>query len=322
MPDPATGTGTTSALATGTGVAPALPSDELGVTNGASGRARAGRKAGPDQRRKLGVVFWICFGWVLAMVLLAALASVLPLKDPNFQDYNAINIGPSLHHLLGTDDLGRDLLSRIAFGSRVSLVIGFASIALGMLVGGTLGMIAGFRGGIADTLINAGSFVFLAFPPLLAIIVIEAFWGKNLLKLTLIFAAVASPQLFRVVRASTLAAAGRDYVVAARALGATNRRIILRELLPNVVPAAVSFALIGVAVAIIIEGSLAFLGLSISLPTASIGNIISAAVQNENLQANPYPALFPSLYIFLLLTALNLMGDRLRARFDVKEVSL
>lgn len=273
-------------------------------------------------RRTLGPVFWICFGWVLAMVLLAVLASLLPLENPNFQDYNAVNVGPSLHHLLGTDDLGRDLLSRIAFGSRVSLVIGFASIALGMAVGGSLGMIAGFRGGAADTMLNAGSFVILAFPPLLAIMVIEAFWGRSLWKLTLIFAVVAAPQLFRVVRASTLACAGRDYVVAARALGATSRRILVRELLPNVLPAAASFALIGVAVAIIVEGSLAFLGLSISLPTASLGNIISSGVQNNNLQTNPYIALWPSLYIFLMLSALNLMGDRLRSRFDVREVSI
>jgi peptide/nickel transport system permease protein len=308
VPDPA---------ATATTAAPG----ELVAADAGTG-AVLGAVTPAPRRQRLGPVFWICLAWVLAMVLLAVLASLLPLKNPNFQDYNAVNVGPSVHHLLGTDDLGRDLLSRIAFGSRVSLVIGFASIALGMAVGGTLGMIAGFRGGAADTLLNAGSFVVLAFPPLLAIMVIEAFWGRSLWKLTLIFAVVAAPQLFRVVRASTLASAGRDYVMAARALGATNRRIIVRELLPNVLPAAASFALIGVAVAIIVEGSLAFLGLSISLPTASLGNIISSGVQNENLQTNPYIALWPSLYIFLLLSALNLMGDRLRSRFDVREVSI
>ena len=296
--------------------------EELVAADAGTGAVLGAARHGPTRRRRLGPVFWVCFGWVAAMALLAVLASLLPLKNPNFQDYNAVNVGPSLHHLLGTDDLGRDLLSRIAFGSRVSLVIGFASIALGMAVGGTLGMIAGFRGGAADSVLNAGSFVVLAFPPLLAIMVIEAFWGRSLWKLTLIFAVVAAPQLFRVVRASTLACAERDYVVAARALGATGRRIIVRELLPNVLPAAASFALIGVAVAIIVEGSLAFLGLSIALPTASLGNIISGGVQNNNLQSNPYIALWPSLYIFLLLSALNLMGDRLRARYDVREVSL
>jgi len=320
VPDPA---GPAGAATTGHGrpVSATAGPGELVAADAATGAVLAATTP-TDHRRKLGVLFWICLAWVVAMGLLAVLASVLPLKSPNFQDYSVVNIGPSLHHLLGTDDLGRDLLSRIAFGSRVSLVIGFASIALGMAVGGTLGMIAGYRGGVIDGVINASSFVVLAFPPFLAILVIEAFWGRSLWKLVLIFAVVAAPQLFRVVRASTLAATGREYVVAARALGATNRRIILREVLPNVVPAAVSFALIGVALAIIIEGSLAFLGLSVSLPTASLGNIISAGVENGNLQANPYPALFPSLYIVLLLSALNFMGDRLRARFDVKEVSL
>ncbi|HUC35728.1 MAG TPA: ABC transporter permease [Acidimicrobiales bacterium] len=275
-----------------------------------------------QKRSRMGVLFWVCLAWVALMVLLALAASVLPLKSPTFQDYSAVNVGPTLHHLLGTDDLGRDLLSRIVFGSRVSLVIGFASIALGMATGGTLGLLAGYRGGASDTLLNAGSFVLLAFPPLLAIMVIEAFWGRSLWKLTLVFAVVAAPQLFRVMRASTIATANREYVVAARAFGSRSARIMVRELLPNVLPAAISFALIGVAVAIIIEGSLAFLGLSIALPTASLGNIINEGVQNNNLQLNPYIALWPSLYIFLMLSSLNLMADRLRSRFEAREGKL
>jgi peptide/nickel transport system permease protein len=271
-------------------------------------------------RVPMGPLFWICFGWVVLMVLLAVLAPVLPLKSPTFQDYSAVNAGPSVHHLLGTDDLGRDLLSRVIWGSRVSLVIGFGSIALAMATGGTLGLLAGFRGGVPDTVLNAGSFVILAFPPLLAIMVIEAFWGKSLWKLTLMFAIVAAPQLFRVMRATTLATANREYVTAARAFGSKSRRIIVRDILPNVLPAAISFALIGVAVAIIVEGSLAFLGLSISLPTASLGNIVNEGVSQTNgLQANPWIALWPCLYIFLILTALNLMADRLRSRFEVRE---
>jgi len=274
-------------------------------------------------RSGLGLVFWLSFGWVAFMILLAIFASLLPLKNPNFQDYTAVNIGPSVHHLLGTDDLGRDLLARIIFGSRVSLIIGFASVGLALLVGGFFGLLAGYRGGWVDSILNAGSLVVLAFPALLAILVIEAFWTpRTLLKLTIIFAVAGAPSLFRVIRATTLSFATREFVVAARTMGATTRRIIFRELLPNVIPAAVSFALIGVAVAIILEGSLAFLGLSISLPTASLGNIINEGVQNNNLQLNAFIALWPSLYIFILLTALNLMADRLRTRFDVRAGNL
>jgi len=270
-------------------------------------------------RRALGVLFWVSAAWLGLMVLLAVLAPVLPLKAPNFQDYSVVNRGPSIHHLLGTDDLGRDLVSRIIFGSRPSLIIGFASISIGLVVGGVMGLLAGFRGGVVDGAFNAVSFVILAFPALLAIIVIEEFWGRSLLKLVILFAFVATPQLFRVMRATTLSFANREFVVAARALGATTRRILLRELLPNVIPAALSFALIGVALAIVLEGSLAYLGLSIKLPTPSLGNIINEGVNNNNLSTNPYIALWPSVYIFLLLTTLNLMSDRLRSWFDVRE---
>jgi len=276
-----------------------------------------------SRRKGLGVVFWVCAGWVALMVLLAVLASVLPLKAPNFQNYSVVNQGPSFHDLLGTDDLGRDLLSRIIFGSRVSLVIGFAPIAVALVVGGVAGLLAGYRGGAADTVLNALSFVLLAFPALLAIMVVELFWEPvSLLKLVVIFSFVAIPLLFRVMRATTLSFASREFVVAARATGARTSRLLLRELLPNVLPAAVSFALIGVALAIVLEGSLAYLGLSIGLPTSSLGNIINDGVNNNNLNANPFIALWPSLYIFLLLTALNLMADRLRSYFDVREVKL
>ncbi len=270
-------------------------------------------------RKALGVLFWVSAAWLGLVILLAVLAPVLPLKAPNFQDYSVVNRGPSIHHLLGTDDLGRDLLSRIIFGSRPSLIIGFASISIGLVLGGVMGLLAGFRGGVVDGAFNAVSFVILAFPALLAIIVIEEFWGRSLLKLVILFAFVATPQLFRVMRATTLSFANREFVVAARALGATTRRILLRELLPNVIPAALSFALIGVALAIVLEGSLAYLGLSIKLPTPSLGNIINEGVNNNNLSTNPYIALWPSVYIFLLLTTLNLMSDRLRSWFDVRE---
>lgn len=277
---------------------------------------------GPS-RKPLGAVFWVSAGWVALMILAAALAGLLPLPNPSYQNYTVVNVGPSIHHLLGTDDLGRDMLSRIIYGSRVSIIVGFVSIAIGMLLGGTLGLLAGYKGGPVDTTLNAGSFVLLAFPPLLAIMVIEAFWRPpTLWKLVVLFALAGSPQLFRIVRATTLSVSSREFVVAARSMGATTSRIIFRELLPNVVPAALSFALIGVAVAIVLEGSLAFLGLSVSLPTASLGNIINEAAQQQNLTANPLAVVWPCLYIFLLLAALNLMGDRLRSQFDVREGNL
>lgn len=270
-------------------------------------------------KRPLGILFWLAVGWVGLVVVLAVLANVLPLPNPDFQNYTAINAHPSIHHLLGTDDLGRDMLSRIIFGARVSLVVGFGSVAIGLLVGGTLGLVSGYKGGRLDISLNAGAFVLLAFPAIVAVIAIVAFWGANLWKITIILGVATIPLLYRVVRASSLAFANRDFVVAAKTMGASTTRILFREILPNVVPAAVTFGLIAVAGVIVIEGSLAFLGLSIPPPTPSWGNIISEGATNGNLQINPYIMMWPVLAMFLLLLSINLIGDRLRQRFDIRE---
>jgi len=273
----------------------------------------------PTTKKPLGLLFWLAVGFLGLVVFGAVFANVLPLPSPTYQNYSVVNVGPSIHHLLGTDDLGRDLLSRVVFGSRVSLTVGFASVAFGMAVGGTLGLLSGYKGGFADAALNAVSFVILAFPGIVAVIAIVAFWGQSLLKITIIFGVGTVPVLFRVVRASTLAFANRDFVIAARTLGASTRRIIFREILPNVAPVALTFALINVAVIIVLEGSLAFLGLSVSLPTPSWGNIIAEGTANNLIQTNPYIMMWPSLAMFLLLLSINLIGDRLRQRFDIRE---
>lgn len=273
----------------------------------------------PLPKRPLGLLFWLALGFLALVVFGAVFANVLPLPNPSFQNYSAVNSPPSIHHLLGTDDLGRDLLSRVVYGARVSLVVGFASVAIGMLVGGTLGLLSAYKGGVADASLNAASFVILAFPGIVAVIAIVAFWGQSLFKITVILGVATIPVLFRVVRASTLSYANRDFVIAARTLGASTRRIIFRELLPNVAPVALTFALINVAVIIVLEGSLAFLGLSVALPTPSWGNIIAEGTANNLIQTNPYIMMWPALAMFLLLLSINLIGDRLRQRFDIRE---
>ncbi len=270
-------------------------------------------------RKPLGILFWFAIGWVGLVVLLAIIANLLPLPNPDFQNYSAINAPPSLHHLLGTDELGRDLLSRVIFGSRVSLIVGFGSVAIGMAVGGMLGLISGYKGGRMDIALNAGSFVLLAFPAIVAVIAIVAFWGQSLLKITLIIGVATIPVLYRVVRASSLSFANRDFVIAAKTMGAGSPRVVFREILPNVLPAALTFGLIAVAAVIVLEGSLAFLGLSVPLPNPSWGNIIAEGSSNNNLQVNPYIMMWPVLAMFLLLLSINLIGDRLRQRFDIRE---
>jgi peptide/nickel transport system permease protein len=270
-------------------------------------------------RKPLGLLFWFACGFLGLVVVLAAIANLLPLPNPDVGNFGAINAPPSVHHLLGTDDLGRDLLSRLIYGARVSLIVGFVSVVIGMSIGGTLGLISGYRGGRLDIALNAGSFVLLAFPAIVAVIAIVAFWGQSLLKITIILGVAVIPLLYRVVRASSLSYANRDFVIAARTMGATSSRIVFREILPNVVPVAVTFGLITVAGVIVIEGSLAFLGLSVALPTPSWGNLIAEGTSNGNLSTNPYIMLWPVLAMFLLLLSINLIGDRMRQRFDIRE---
>ncbi|MDA8355249.1 MAG: ABC transporter permease [Actinomycetota bacterium] len=277
-----------------------------------------------EPRRHLGVVFWVSLGWIVLTILAAIFANVLPLQDPNLQSAT-VNAGPSAAHFFGTDQLGRDIFSRVIFGSRVSIVVGFGAIAIGLLTGGTLGMVAAYYRGAVDVVVNAVSYVLLAFPALVAVIAIVTFWKASLWKITLIIGVASAPLIFRIVRASTLSYATRDFVTAARTLGATNRRILTRELLPNILPTVVSFSLIGVATVIVLEGSLAFLGLSIPGPTPSWGNMLNQSRTGLNTipgQSNPWLVIFPALAMFLFLISLNLVGDRLRQHFDVSEIKL
>ncbi len=277
--------------------------------------------ATPERKRRLGLLFWICVGWLSLNVLAAIFANVLPLDNPLQQNYSAINVGPSLHHLFGTDDLGRDIFSRVVFGSRVSIEVGLGAMAIGFGVGAPLGMLAAYRRGTLDTVLSLFMYVFLAFPAIIATIAVLSFWTpRSLFKIVIVVGVASVPLVFRVIRASTMNVATREFVVAAKVQGATDRRILVKELLPNVAPIGVSFLLIGVATVITLEGSLAFLGLSVSPPTPSWGNMINES--RTILQTNPWLAIFPSAAMCLFLLCLNFIGDRLRSHFDVSDVKL
>ncbi|CAB4823459.1 MAG: ABC transporter permease subunit [Actinobacteria bacterium] len=272
------------------------------------------------KRFDVGLVFWIFTLWIAITVLAAIFASLLGLQDPNQGNYDILNQGPTTAHWFGTDDLGRDIFSRVIYGARVSLTVGFGALTIGMIIGGTLGMIAAYRRGPVDIIVSSASYVMLAFPALVAVIAIVAFWGHEIWKITIIIGVASIPLVFRVVRAATLSYATRDFVTAAKSQGATDWRIITKELFPNVLPAIISFYLIGVASVIILEGALAFLGLSVQPPTASWGNMISES--RTYLSQNPWLVLFPSLAMVFFLVALNLIGDILRSTLDVQESQL
>jgi len=278
--------------------------------------------AGPkdeDFSRGWGPFFWVSLGWVALMILLAVLAKLLPLPDPNAPN-SSPGLTPSLHHLLGTDELGRDELARIIFGARISLTVGFASIAIGLSFGGPIGLVAGYYRGRVDRMLMAVVDVMLAFPPLVFTLALIAFLGQNLFNVTIAIAVISIAPIARIVRASTLTFAERDFVVAARTLGAKDRRIIVREILPNVAIPIGAFSFIAIALAIVGEGALAFLGQSVKAPTATWGGMIAQG--RAFLQDSPQLSMIPSAFMFITVLALNFAGDRIRSRFDVRDVQV
>lgn len=270
--------------------------------------------------RRLGFQFWLCAGWVAVISILALLAPWLPLRDPATSDYGALADLPSGEYWLGTDALGRDLFSRIVHGARVSLMVGLCSVALGLTIGGLFGILAGYFRRRLEAVIMTVADGMLAFPSLVLLLSLTTFLGQSLRNIVLAIGIITIPTFIRLGRANTLTCAQRDYVLAAKLTGARNRRILLREVAPNVIMPLMAFALVVVAVAIVAEGSLSFLGLSVPPTTPTWGNIIAAG--RQDLARSPHIVAFPSIAMFLTIMAFNLAGDRLREVLQVKEGTL
>jgi peptide/nickel transport system permease protein len=270
--------------------------------------ARAARRHG------LGVVFWVAVGWIGLVLLLALAADWLPIADPAQQALRARRAPPSVAHLLGTDALGRDILARVIYGARASLAIGILAPLLATLVGGFIGLVAGYFRGRLETIIVGAGDVLLAFPPLVLALAIVAYLGQSTRNLIAVLAILTVPAVMRIARATTLAVREREYVTAARALGASHARILLREILPNVMLPVGAFFLVLVAVIIVAEGILSFLGLGIPPPTPSWGSMIAEG--RDSLDLAPHIAFIPATAMFLTVLAFNLVGDSLRAATD------
>lgn len=283
-------------------------------------------QSGPERsrrarRRGAGVLYWACLGWLVLVVLVAITAPWLPIPDPNAIDIPAKQAPPfTAGHLLGTDGLGRDVLSRLAHGARVSLIISVSAVAVGILVGGTLGMVVGYFRGKLETAVMAAVDIILAFPGLVLLLALVAFVGQSLTAITLVVGFLSIPIYARVARAATLAVSQREYVLAAGLMGARTRRILFREIMPNVILPVAAFGLIALGVVIVLEGSLAFLGLSVEAPAATWGSMIAEG--KRHLDDALHIALVPSVVMFLTVLSLNFVGDALRSRFDVREGNL
>ncbi len=281
---------------------------------GAAERAPAIEAGNALPRARLGFVFWGAIVWIVALLAAAAFADVLPLPSPTDMDMLERRALPDAAHWLGTDGLGRDVAARLVFGARTSLTVGLCAPLIGLVFGGAAGLLAGYFRGRLDTVVIGAVDVLLAFPPLVLALAVTAFLGQSLLNMTLILGFLGIPVFTRVARSATLAFAQREFVTAARALGATHTRILMRELLPNVALPLAAFLLIAVAVTIVVESALSFLGLGVPPPQPSWGSMIGEG--RESLDSAAWLAFTPAGVMFLTVLAFNLVGDTVRAVTD------
>jgi peptide/nickel transport system permease protein len=270
--------------------------------------------------RRLGPLFWIAIGWMGLVFAVAILADVLPLPSPTDMDMLERRGPISVEHWLGTDGLGRDELARLVYGARISLTVGLFAPMIGLVIGGALGMLAGYFRGRFETLVVGSMDVLLAFPPLILALAVTAYLGQSILNLTCILGVLGIPAFMRVARAATLTLARREFVIAAEALGASHARILLRELLPNVLLPLVAFFLLGVAITIVAESALSFLGLGVPPPISSWGSMIGEG--RESLDVAPRLAFLPAFAFFLTVLSFNLVGDTLKALTDPRQSAL
>ncbi|HUN53251.1 MAG TPA: ABC transporter permease [Candidatus Sulfotelmatobacter sp.] len=273
-----------------------------------------------QRRRRVGTLFWCAIAWIAVVFVAAAFAGALHLPSPTDMDMLGRRALPSAAHWLGTDGLGRDELARLVYGARISLIVGLLAPMIGVTLGGALGLLSGYFRGPFETFITAAMDVLLAFPPLVLALAVIAYLGQSITNLTLILGLLGVPAFTRVARAATLTLSQREFVTAARAIGASHLRILWRELLPNVLLPLAAFFLLGVAVTIVVEGSLSFLGLGVPPPAASWGVMIGEG--RESLEFAPRLAFIPAAAMFVTVLAFNLIGDTLRALTDPRQGAL
>lgn len=258
---------------------------------------------------------WIGLLICLVVILAAIFAEVLAPYDPSESHYEAILSAPSAQFWLGTDEIGRDILSRVIYGAQVSIQVALVSIALAIVLGSMLGMIAGYFGGWIDHVVMRVMDGMLAFPMLVLALGIIAVLGPSLLNTTLAITIINVPSFARLVRAQVLVVRKLDFVLAARALGAGDLRIMLRHVWPSVVGNLIVYASLRASTAIITESSLSFLGLGAQPPTPSWGQMLSTAMQYWDAW---WMSVFPGIAIFITVIALNFLGDSLRDTLDAR----
>ena len=254
---------------------------------------------------------------IVTFILLAAFARLVVPYDPIATSWTLVRKSPSAQHWFGTDDLGRDILTRVIFGARASLMAGLISVSIALTIGVPLGLLSGYRGGFIDALISRITDAMLACPFLILAIALAAFLGPSLGNAMIAIGVSATPVFVRLTRGQVMSVKVEDYVEAARAMGNPRWRIALFHILPNIMPALLVQATLSIAAAIIAEAALSFLGLGQQPPAPSWGSMLNAA--QRFLTTAPWMAIWPGFSIFLVVLSLNLVGDGLRDALDPRE---
>jgi peptide/nickel transport system permease protein len=251
---------------------------------------------------------------LIAIILISIFAEQLAPYDPIQQNTQAIREGPSREHLMGTDNFGRDIFSRVLYGGRLSLPVGFVAIGIASIIGVICGLISGYFGGFTDTMVMRSADILLAFPGILLALALVAILGTSLFNLMLAVGIATIPEYTRVVRSAVLSTRETEYVTAAKVSGAGDRSIMFRHILPNVLPPIIVLVTLGIAGAIILGSTLSFLGLGVKPPTPEWGNMLSDG--RTMMRHQWWVAFFPGLAIMLTVLAINLFGDGLRDAID------
>ncbi|MEO6779842.1 MAG: ABC transporter permease [Bradyrhizobium sp.] len=265
--------------------------------------------------RRKGAVVGIAV--IATFILLALFAPVIAPYDPIATSWTLVRKPPSALHWFGTDELGRDVLSRVIYGARASLLAGAISVGIALCIGVPFGLLSGYRGGVIDALISRITDAMLACPFLILAIALAAFLGPSLGNAMIAIGITTTPIFIRLTRGQTMNVKVEDYVEAARAMGNPRWRIALFHILPNIMPALLVQATLSIAAAIIAEAALSFLGLGQQPPTPSWGSMLNSA--QRFLTTAPWMALWPGLGIFLVVLSFNLVGDGLRDALDPRE---
>ncbi len=284
---------------------------------------------------RLGVAFWVSLAWIVCLIASTATVEFWNLPEPDHMDWLNLASEPGTlgkipitghgdgpverdyPYLLGTDTMGRDIVTRLIYGARISLSVGLIAPIIGMVLGGFLGMLAGYYRGRLETFVVSGMDTILAFPGIVLLLAMSFYLGASLQNLIIVLGFLTIPAFSRVARAQTLTFSQREFVQAAKMLGQRDAGILLREILPNVFMSMLVYALLVVSGLIIAEGALSYLGLSVPPPTPSWGGMIAEG--KEVLDEAPHVSLIPAFVMFLTVISFNLIGDSLRKRIDARE---